>query len=231
MRSNYVMLYDPHLEYLFSSRGGEIYTQNRYSPLVLKEPDYNLHTSRRPVQDSGRGNVRKTLRRGHHPRNYGNKKEEFYFEFCPDCIINSNNILCCKIKLCKNYVPGYTYYPYNNKNNFSNVNVKTFSNPNKTSYRVVTNQPKNLNDLRVGVRKVNRCNQTTIMQSSGCRVATNDLRVGVMQGLRDKRGETTSNMVTCKFRVGPTENNSGVRVREHKPTTCKSRVGLTVKKL
>ena len=194
----------------------------------MKEPDYNLHNSRRPVQDSGRGNGRKTLRRGHHPRNYRNKKEELYFDFCPNCIINSNNILCCKIKLCKNYVPDYTYYPYNNKNNFSNVNVKTFSNPNKTSYRVVTNQPKDLNDLRVGVRKVNRCNETTLMQSSGCRVATNDLRVGVMQGLRDKRGDTTSNMLTCKFRVGPTVNNSGVRVREHNPTTCKSRVGLTV---
>merc|ERR1711895_329597 len=35
-------------------------------------------------------------------------------------------------------------------------------------------------------------------------------------------------MGTCKFRVGPTVNNSGVRVREHNPTTCKSRVGLTV---
>merc|ERR1712121_507951 len=82
------------------------------------------------------------------------------------------------------------------------------------SYRAVTNDLDDLNDLGAGVSKVSR-RKTTLNQSYSCRVAANDLGVGVKQGLRDTRDRSpTYDTMACNSRVGLTADNSGARVRD-----------------
>ena len=86
------------------------------------------------MQDFGQEHNRELSRRGSHRRRDGHPRDDPVYYFCPLCIStnNDNNNFLCKIKFCENYVPDFTYYPYDNNNKIK-TDLNLYSNHYPTS--------------------------------------------------------------------------------------------------
>ena len=105
MRRDCFKLYDPDEGCLFLSRGNEVITQNRYSPLSRcpTDPDYKYGAIRkRPLQDFGPTQHRGFSRRGKHRSLHGYPREDPAYSFVLFALMLMIKIfmiiLCIKIK-------------------------------------------------------------------------------------------------------------------------------------
>ena len=107
-----IRLYDPDEGCLFLSRGSEITTQNRYSPLMNCPIDYECEVLRKgPLQDFGPNHHRGFSRRGMHENLHESPREDSACSFC----FNNNHdnlVYKNKINFCSGYFPDYILYPY-----------------------------------------------------------------------------------------------------------------------
>ena len=112
-------LYDPTEGYLFSSRGSEVTTQNRYSPLVEMSVDIGNENKRKgPLQEFGPNQHRRFPRRFHREQKnfYRNPGEDFVYSFCFNDDAN-DYVYENKINFCSGYFPDYILYPCVNIDN------------------------------------------------------------------------------------------------------------------
>ena len=144
------MLYDPDEGSLFLSRGNEIITQNRYSPLSRcpTKSDCKFGASKKgPVQVFGPSQHRGFSRRGEHRSGHEYPREDPAYSFCSFCF-NINDINFHDNFVCKNKIKSYAGY-FSDYNHYPCVNIdkvkpdlRMFLNDYPTSLKVsILNKP------------------------------------------------------------------------------------------
>ena len=181
-------LYDPTRGCLFSSRGSEVTTQNRYSPLVEMSVDIINDKKRKgPLQEFGPSQHRRSPRRYHseHKNLYRNPGEDFAYSFS---YYDDDYVYKNKINFCSGYFSNYISYPSVNIINNNSKNIKSKNVISGTQQEENTPQPPGCRIVakssRIGTlggtqrsQHEHKKKEPTRNQPPSCRIVANDPRI------------------------------------------------------